>query len=148
MIPVAFPLHSNCLLNKVIYIVNCQIVFSFKAIGKGLTSQECFCASVLEHSNTILIAVCKVVDQECNHAATHLKSLHVELNDDSSNDVRDVHISIDRTLMRPGFSSLHGCVFVISKETGNVLDFVVLSKYCKSCETWEKRAKSTEEYKK
>ena len=50
--------------------------------------------------------------------------------------------------MRPGFSSLHGYVFVISKETGNVLDFVVLSKYCKSCETWEKRAKTMEEYKK
>jgi len=148
VIPVAFPLHSNCLLNKV---VNHRIVFSFKAIGKGLTSQECFCALMemySKHLNTILIAVCKVVDEECNHAATHLKSLYVELNDDSSNDVRDVHISINRTLMKPGFSSLHGCVFVISKETGNVLDFVVLSKYCKSCEIWEKRTKSTEEYNK
>lgn len=43
-------------------------------------------------------------------------------------------------------SSLYGCVFVISEETGLVMDFVVLSKYCKMCEIWSKRDSSLPEF--
>ena len=60
-----------------IYDVNRPIVFSFKAIGKGLTSQERFSAlmdmppplskrSYSEHSNAILVAVSKVVDENAS----------------------------------------------------------------------------------
>ena len=48
--------------------------------------------------------------------------MDAELNGDSSNGLCNVQISIDGTWMKRGFSSLYGCVFVISEETGNVLD--------------------------
>lgn len=45
-----------------------------------------------------------------------------------------------------GFTSLFGAVFVICHETGKVIDFRVLSKFCKGCSHWEKKDKESVKY--
>lgn len=59
----------------------------------------------------------------------------------------DILISCDRTWQRCGFSSYFGAVFVITHETGKVLDYAVKSKFCKAYKHWEAKDHTTEEYK-
>ena len=49
-------------------------------------------------------------------------------------------VTCDGTWHKRGFTSLHGVVVVISLVTGQVLDYVTLSKTCTECKKWEKRA--------
>ena len=42
-------------------------------------------------------------------------------------------VSCDGTWQKRGFTSLFGAVFVISYETGKVLDYHVMSKHCAGC---------------
>ena len=43
------------------------------------------------------------------------------------------------------YSSKNGIVSAISRDNGNVLDFTVLTKNCKTCKYWEKK-RDTPEY--
>ena len=62
--------------------------------------------------------------------------------------VLDVAVSVDAAWQkRYGFNSLNGVIFVISIDTGCVLDYVVKTKHCQECksnrnatEEWEKKA--------
>ena len=45
----------------------------------------------------------------------------------------DIAVSFDRTSVKQGFASLTGVVFVICVDTGEVLDYHVLSKACQKC---------------
>ena len=47
----------------------------------------------------------------------------------SDDEVVDVLVSCDGTWQRCGFSSLYGAVFVITHETGKVVDYIVKSKH-------------------
>ena len=51
---------------------------------------------------------------------------------ESDDDVVDVLVSCDGTWQQRGFSSLFGAVFIITYETGKVIDFTVKSKFCKA----------------
>ena len=55
-------------------------------------------------------------------------------------------VSCDGTWRCRGFPSLFGAVSVTAYGTGKVIDFVVKSKFCKACKYWEKKDKTTEEY--
>ena len=50
-----------------------------------------------------------------------------------SGDVVDAAVSFDGTWAKRGFTSLTGVVFVVSMNTGEVLDYHVLSKACQKC---------------
>ena len=65
----------------------------------------------------------------------------------SDDQVADVLISCDGTWQRRGFSSLFGTVFIISYETGKVLDYIVLSKHCAGCRRWEGKDHTTGAFK-
>ena len=56
-----------------------------------------------------------------------------ESGDEVSDDVVDAAVSFDGTWAKRGFTSLTGVVFVISVDTGEVLDYHVLSKECRKC---------------
>ena len=43
-------------------------------------------------------------------------------------------VSFDGTWAKRGFTSLTGVVFVMSVDTGEILDYHVMSKSCKKCE--------------
>ena len=51
--------------------------------------------------------------------------------------VSDIAVSFDGTWAKRGHTSPFGIMFVISVDTGEVLDYHVLSKFCKSCSVWE-----------
>lgn len=52
----------------------------------------------------------------------------------------------DGTWQRRGFSSLNGCITVISIDIGDVLDAEVMSRSCKQCQLHSHLDKSSEEY--
>ena len=54
-------------------------------------------------------------------------------------DVVDAAVSFDGTWAKRGFTSLTGVVFVVSVDTGEVLDYHVLSKACQKC-SFEKKS--------
>ena len=53
--------------------------------------------------------------------------------------VVDEDISLDGTWQKKGHSSKNGVVTAISASTGKCLDYHVMSKSCKGCQTWSKR---------
>ena len=61
-----------------------------------------------------------------------------------------IAVTVDGTWMKRGFSSLYGVVFVVSWQTGQVVDFHVMSKHCSRCRHWKARRRteaiSQEEY--
>ena len=63
--------------------------------------------------------------------------------DKDENDILDAAVSFDGTWAKRGFTSLTGVVFVISVDTGEFLDYLVLSKSCQSCTL--KKGKCTDE---
>lgn len=52
---------------------------------------------------------------------------------DMDDGIIDITVSFDGTWAKRGFTSLNGIVFVISAETGEVLDYHVISKQCQKC---------------
>ena len=67
--------------------------------------------------------------------------------DSPGDDIVDIIVSADGTWQKRGFKSLFGAAFIISNETGKVLDYRVKSKHCKGCLHWEKKDKTSREYK-
>ena len=53
--------------------------------------------------------------------------------------VLNIAVSFDGTWAKRGHTSLFGIVFVISVDTGEVLDYHMFSKFCKSCSVWESK---------
>lgn len=47
--------------------------------------------------------------------------------------MKKIRVSCDGSWSKRGFTSMYGFVSVIEVTTGWVIDFVVLSKYCKVC---------------
>eukprot|EP00794_Sanderia_malayensis_P001550 gene1550-1713_t len=60
--------------------------------------------------------------------------------------IANVAVTVDGTWQRRGHSSKNGVVFVISVRTGEVLDYVVKTKYCQECIYHEKDNKNSESY--
>ena len=69
-----------------------------------------------------------------------------ENGDEDSDQVVDAAVSFDGTWAKRGFTSLHGVFFVISVDTGEVLDYFPLSKSCQSFSVKEAQCKSEEEF--
>ena len=53
--------------------------------------------------------------------------------------VVDEDVSLDGTWQKKGYSFKNGVVTAISASTGKCLDYDVMSKSCKGCQTWSKR---------
>eukprot|EP00117_Sycon_ciliatum_P045238 scpid62412/ scgid32537/ len=83
------------------------------------------------HRNALYKAAKVVVDTCLDKAAAHLtcSSSATGTSDDGS--WKDVAVTVDGTSrMRRGYSSMCGIAFAIVWETGQVVDFCVLSRYC------------------
>ena len=52
--------------------------------------------------------------------------------------VLDEDVSLDGTCQKKGHSFKNGVVTAISASTGKCLDYHVMSKLCKGCQTWSK----------
>ncbi|CAB3986304.1 Hypothetical predicted protein [Paramuricea clavata] len=82
--------------------------------------------------------------EEMKQAGQRLRKLILDENPEQANDdVLDVAVTFDGTWAKRGFTLLTGVVFVISVDSGEVLDYHVLSKVCQICAI--KKVKVTEE---
>ena len=73
------------------------------------------------------------------------KKLREQNSDIEADSVIDVSVSFDRTWSKRGFTANFGIAFAISSDTGEVLDYCVLSKTCDFCKQSEKLKKQDPE---
>ena len=90
--------------------------------------------------NTKFGAVCtKVASASCLGASKHLHELqHVSLDE-----VIECRVTVDGTWSKRGCTAMLGAVLVISWESGQVLDYEVLSKHCMACSRWKGKDKES-----
>ena len=121
-------------------LLNRSSVYAMRFAGGGLHSLEKFCGlmclpppitdnSYAEHQAVIAAAAMKVAMESCKEAADELHQLAGKPCDEIVN----ITVTCDGTWATRGFTSKFGVVIVMSFETGRILDFEVLSKYCHQC---------------
>lgn len=120
---------------------NTRAVLGMRAIGRGRCSMESFCAIMdmpppltpNAFNQRISSTALKEAEKNMLRASAHLHHLH-EL---EPNQLLDITVTCDGTWSKRGFTATHGIVIVISWETGQVLDFEVLTKCCTICSQHE-----------
>lgn len=137
--------------------VNRRMVYHSIETGGGFESLVTFCSimnmpclsktAYYQHVETIMTALEGEAKDEMRAAGQRLRTLILNESDDKeSESTLDVAVSFDGTWAKRGFTSLTGVVFVLSVETGEVLDCHVLSKSCKTCVQKKSSCKSDEEF--
>ena len=82
----------------------------------------------------VLSTVTTETEKELKEAGIRLRNLlKAEDRDITDSSVLDVAVSFDGTWAKRGHTSLFGVVYVISVDSGEALDFEVLSRHCKVC---------------
>ena len=133
--------------------VNRRSVLAMRVAGRGLASLEKFCGvmglpppvtdpAFRAHKAAITTAAINESKESRKVAAKELHSMHKA----SDDEVIDVTVTFDGTWAKRGFTSQFGIVLVLSWETGQVLDYEVLSKYCHKCKLHEGLDQSSDEY--
>ena len=124
--------------------VNRRAVYHSIETGSGYEGLSSFCAIMNMHClsraayykqvDVILEALESEVKEVLKGAGQRLQKLIMEENGISdSTAIIDAAVSFDGTWAKRGFTSLTGVVFVISIDTGEVLDYHVMSKSCRKC---------------
>ena len=94
----------------------------------------------------------EVAERVMNEAAERLKNIAQEQCDIEVNGeniaVKKAAITVDGTWQKRGYSSKNGAVFVMSVDTGEVLDYEVLSMVCYECRAHAMLEHGGDEYKK
>ncbi|GFT35810.1 uncharacterized protein NPIL_422681 [Nephila pilipes] len=114
--------------------INIRLAYGMRYIGKGNSTAKTFCAvmnlppppSKFKRYNDILLrSLIKVSSESMRNA--------VEDTVKNNNSNRDITAAFDGSWQKRGHTSLNGVVSAICLETGKVLDFECLSKYCFKC---------------
>ena len=124
--------------------VNRRAVFHSLETGSGYEGLSSFCSimnmpclskqAYYKQVETILDVLEKVTKEELISAGQKLRNMILEeTGGPDTGDVVDAAVSFDGTWAKRGFTSLTGVVFVVSVDTGEVLDYHVLSKACQKC---------------
>lgn len=124
--------------------VNRRAVYHSIETGCGYEGLASFCSimnmpclskrAYYKQVETILDVLESVTKEELLSAGQKLRKLITEENGESdTGNVIDAAVSFDGTWAKRGFTSLTGVVFVVSVDTGEVLDYHVLSKACQKC---------------
>ena len=125
--------------------VNRRAVYHSLETGGGYESLSTFCGimnmpciskkAYQEQVDVILEAQQSEAQAELTKAGKKLHDVLVQESDNelATEDVLDVTVSFDGTWAKRGFTSLFGVFFVMSVDTGEVLDYHVLSKSCQQC---------------
>ena len=143
--------NSSPLIDRNAYEINRRIVFAFRLLGIGLAGIEKFCGimdlpkpvfhsfydKIVQNIHFAVKSVCKL---SMKNAVNSEKKINTQKGDSEG-----LTVSGDGTWRKRGFSSLFGVSTVIANYTGKVIDAIIKSRYCKSCEFWEK-FNGTEEY--
>ena len=102
---------------------------------------------LLSTFRNFLNALVAEVREEMKQAAERLRERIIkESGCGDKTSVIDAAVSFDGTWAKRGFTSLTGIVFVISVDTGEVLDYHVVSKSCQKCSLKKAKCKTDEEF--
>ena len=142
--------------------INRRSVMACNSMKGGRESLAKFCSVMNEsapvtdkayakHLNIISDAAKAEATENMLQAAKRVRDIILERNPELASEDEDgavpAAITIDGTWHKRGFSSKYGVVVAISVETGEVLDYEVLSLYCHECKMHEKESKDSESYK-
>ena len=96
--------------------------------------------------DSILEVVEDYTKEELAQAGQRLRNIVLNENPDlDKNQTLDVAVSFDGTWAKRGFTSLTGVVFAISVDSGDVLDYTVLSKACQKCSLKQSQCEGDDE---
>ena len=136
------------------YDINRRAVYHAIETGGGYEGLATFCSimnmpcltktAYYKQVDNILEALEDEAKEEMRKAGERLRQHILDENPDKDeNDILDAAVSFDGTWAKRGFTSLTGVAFAISVDTGEVLDYHVLSKSCQKCAL--KKGKCTDE---
>ena len=132
------------------YDINRRAVYHAIETGSGYEGLATFCSimnmpcltktAYYKQVDNVLEALEDEAKEEMRKSAERLRQQILDENPDKDeNDILDAAVSFDGTWAKRGFTSLIGVVFVISVDSGEVLDYHVLSKSCQSCAPKERK---------
>lgn len=120
---------------------NIRLMYAMRAIGKGHTAAQTFCAimnlppppaKIDNYTEVIGDAVQSVADLSMKAAASEAKYIN-EGNP-------DIPVAFDGTWQKRGHTSKNAVATVTSVDSGKVLDYEVLTKHCYHCASGKKEA--------
>ena len=118
------------------YPINQSAVLATKLIGCGYALLPRFC-HVLELPGPMaqrILEMQQLLKQES--MASAVEEIR-EINNCKGDDIADIAVTIDGTWMNREYSSLYGNVLALSWQTGKVVDYSIMSKFCHECKYWE-----------
>lgn len=125
------------------YDVHARVVKSTLQFGIGYVGLRAFCAalnmqplsekSYYEISAETETRGIDILEKVMENTRTEVHQV-LERNGNTG-DVKDIRVSCDGSWAKRGFTSQYGFVSVIEMTTGMCVDFVVLSKWCRVCES-------------
>ena len=134
--------------------VNRRSVYASGELGLGRKGLATLCKimnlpcpiyenSYKDHVRSIHATTKTVLEGKLRELAQKLRKYKMEQDVNIETDaIIDVPVSFDGTCNKRGFTANFGIGFVISSETGEVLDYCVLSKVCDYCKQSEKLKKT------
>ena len=133
--------------------VNIRSVFAASEVGLGREGFATLCEifnmpppvqdSAFQKYNKKLNIVTK--EKVSEHLKESVEEVRTVLGE-KGNHILDIAVSFDGTWSKRGFTANFGIGFVISTDTGKVLDYVVMSKVCEVCKAGERLKKDGEKY--
>ena len=129
--------------------INYRTIVAFREIGKGHSAIETLCGFMNitppMNNNSYTKAMKELYLSYRKKAIDNMESVATSVRKEklgkeySSDTIVNVDASFDGTWQRRGFSSMNGVVFVILKDSGQCVDYHVMSKKCSACEVWKGR---------
>ena len=131
------------------------MVMACKFSGSTFANLELFCALMdlppPVSKNTFTLHLKAITESAVSQAFSSMLEARGEVRKhygaEGEDDIVDITVSCDGTWQRRGYTSLFGAAFIISFDTGKVLDYRVLSKHCTACKFWESQDKTSDVYK-
>ncbi|GBM17243.1 hypothetical protein AVEN_223786-1 [Araneus ventricosus] len=116
------------------YDINTILVYGMRCIGNGKCAVRTLCAVMnlspppakFERLNSSL---CRALSSACSKSMLKAIEGAVSRNDNS----RDITVALDGTWQKRGHTSINGVITATSLDTGKVIDFQCLCKYCFIC---------------
>ncbi len=127
--------------------INRRATFAALEIGIGREALATVC-EILElptpvhsksyqaHEESILHAQVEIVEKHLKEARAEARAVSIRndgLDPSDESLTADIPVSFDGTWSKRGYTANNGIAFVISADTGKVLDYAVQSKYCQQC---------------
>ncbi|KAL7644095.1 UNVERIFIED_CONTAM: hypothetical protein RMT77_004918 [Armadillidium vulgare] len=94
-----------------------------------------------------LAVIEQLVEKMKDQAADIVKRHYISIGTEYQEGLMNIEVSFDGTWLTRGYGSLIGLGFVVDVETGIILDYHILSKYCNSCTQFKRKKHLNEEEK-